>query len=76
MVAWMSSTSDRIGGLFLDAGRVGFAEHSTALNSAAGDGDGESVRPMVAAAERIQFGRAAKFTAAKDDGAFEANRGA
>src|SRR5947207_10606986 len=53
--------SDRICRFLFLAARVCFTYNSTALNSTAGDGDAESMRPMVAATEWIQFGRATKF---------------
>ena len=50
---------------------VGLADDQAAADAAAGEGDAEAVRPVVAAAERVELRRAAELADAEDDGVLE-----
>ncbi len=50
---------------------IGLADRQAAAEAAAGQGQAESARPVVAAARRVDLGSAAELAAAEDDGALE-----
>ena len=50
---------------------VGLADRQAAAQAAAGQGQAEAAGPVVAAAQRVDLGRAAELAAAEDDGPIE-----
>ena len=55
---------------------IGLADRQAAAEAAAGDGQAEAARPVVAAAQRVDLRRPAELAAAEDDGAIEQARAA